>query len=125
MKAGRDFSINKKGQKKQTKYDGSMFSGNSTPVFNDATKLKALLAELPKMEYKQLVEFETAEELTKALKEYMNGGSSDEDDPPKEKEVEEAAPSFDEMDNAVYGAKLAEDEPADDGEDLDALLDSI
>ena len=127
LKAGRDFSINKKGQKKQTKYDGSMFSGNSTPVFNDATKLKALLAELPKMEYKQLVEFETAEELTKALKEYMNGGSSDEDDSSKGKEVEEAAPSFDEMDNAVYGVKLAkeEDEPADDGEDLDALLNSI
>ena len=127
LKAGRDFSINKKGQKKQTKYDGSMFSGNSTPVFNDASKLKALLAELPKMEYKQLVEFETAEELTKVLKEYMNGGSSDEDDSPKEKEVEEAAPSFDEMDNAVYGVKLAkeEDEPADDGEDLDALLNSI
>lgn len=127
LKAGRDFSINKKGQKKQTKYDGSMFSGNSTPVFNDATKLKALLAELPKMEYKQLVEFETAEELTKALKEYMNGGSSEEDDSSKEKEVEETAISFDEMDNAVYGSKPSkvEDEPADESEDIDALLDSI
>lgn len=127
LKAGRDFSINKKGQKKQTKYDGSMFSGNSTPVFNDATKLKALLAELPKMEYKQLVEFETAEELTKALKEYMNGGSSEEDGSPKEKEVEETAISFDEMDNAVYGSKPSkvEDEPADESEDIDALLDSI
>ena len=57
----------------------------------------------------------------------MNGASSDEDDSLKEKEVEEVAPSFDKMDNSVYGVKLAkeEDEPADDGEELDALLNSI
>ena len=128
LKTGRDFSINKKGQKKQTKYDGSMFSGNSTPVFNDATKLKALLAELPKMEYKQLVEFETAEELTKVLKEYMSGPSEDEA-PVKENAAEDAAPSFNDMEDAVYASKPAKetskDEPADDGEDLDALLNSI
>jgi hypothetical protein len=128
LKTGRDFSINKKGQKKQTKYDGSMFSGNSTPVFNDATKLKALLAELPKMEYKQLVEFETAEELTKVLKEYMSGPSEDEA-PAKENAAEDAAPSFNDMEDAVYASKPAKetskDEPADDGEDLDALLNSI
>lgn len=128
LKHGRDFSINKKGQKKQTKYDGSMFSGTETPVFNDATKLKALLAELPKMEYKQLVEFESSEELTKVLKEYMDGPSEDEA-PAKENAAEGAAPSFNDMEDAIYASKPAKetskDEPADDGEDLDALLNSI
>lgn len=125
LKTGRDFSINKKGQKKQTKYDGSMFSGTTTPVFNDATKLKALLAELPNMDYKQLVEFESAEELAKVLKEFMNG-PSDEDAPAKE--TADAAPNFNEMEDAVYGSKPTKapaEEPADDGEDLDALLNSI
>jgi hypothetical protein len=121
LKNGRDFSINKKGQKKQTKYDGSMFSGTSTPVFNDATKLKALLAELPNMSYDQLNEFETKEELTKVLKEYLSGPTEDD-------EVEtKAEVDSDPLEDAVYASKKADDEPADEGgeDELEAMLNSI
>ena len=121
LKTGRDFTINKKGQKKQTKYDGSMFSGTSTPIFTDATKLKALLAELPNMEYKQLVEFGTKEEYKKVLKEFLASGSDDD-------EVADEAPESDSLEEAVYASKpaKAKEEPAaDEGEALDALLNSI
>ena len=120
LKNGRDFSINKKGQKKQTKYDGSMFSGNSTPVFNDATKLKALLAELPKMEYKQLVEFESQSELKSVLKDYLSGGNDD--------EVSGEIDTSDPIEEATYSAPkkaAVVEEPADEGDELDDLLNSI
>lgn len=131
LKTGRDFSINKKGQKKQTKYDGSMFSGNATPIFTDATKLKALLAELKNMDYNQLVEFKSVKELQNVLKEYL-----EEDD--DEDEVIES--SSDELEEATYASKPKaskkhdeveeaedeeSDESADDGDDLDSLLNSI
>ncbi len=90
LKAGRDFNLTKKGQKKNTDYSGSMFAVNQTPIFTDATKLKALLAELPSMNYDQLVEFETAETLTKVMNEYLNG----EEETPNEPAVP-AAPSDD------------------------------
>ena len=117
LKTGRDFSINKKGQKKQTKYDGSMFSGTSTPIFNDTAKLKSLLAELPNMDYKQLVEFESAAELKRVLKEFLDGPEAD--DEPGE------LPSND-MDDAIYAApKTSKEEPASEEEDIDSLLNSI
>lgn len=126
LKAGRDFSLTKHGQRKNTSYDGSMFSVNQTPIFSDSTKLKALLAELPKMDYAQLVEFKSQEELTKILNEYLNdedatSGEIARANSDKKPVVENEAIS----DDAVFGVSKDADETPSEDEDLDALLDSI
>jgi hypothetical protein len=122
LKAGRDFSLAKHGQKRNTSYDGSMFSVNQTPIFTDSTKLKALLAELPKMDYSQLVEFETPEELTKVLNEYLS-----EEDTSVSSSTVKSEPVENEKisDDAVFGATPSTEENPGEEEDIDALLNSI
>lgn len=120
LKSGRDFSLTRKGKGTSTKYDGSMFSPNTTPIFSDATKLKALLAELPKMDYNQLVEFETQETLTKVLNEFLNKS----DEP-------EAAPTASQTsdnsitDDDIFGVAKAvssEETSIEETDDIDALI---
>lgn len=77
LKAGRDFNLSKKGQKKNTDYSGSMFSGSSTPIFTDPIKLKTLLGALGDMDYSQLVEFESADSLKRILKECLSEDTED------------------------------------------------
>ncbi len=124
LKTGRDFNLSKRGQRKNTDYSGSMFSGSSSPVFTDATRLKALLEELPKMSYNQLVRFETKETLQNVLNEYLNGSAED------------SAPVVDNnsplSDDAIFGvaqqvvsAPAAQAAPASVDEDIDALLNQI
>ena len=86
-----------------------------TPVFTDSEKIKQLITELPKMDYKQLVEFHSADALSKSLDEYINGGNGVEtasDETPAVK----AAP-----------AEVKSDEKTSDAnaDDIDALLGSI
>ena len=116
LKAGRDFSLAKHGQKRNTSYDGSMFSVNQTPIFSDSTKLKALLEELPKMDYSQLVEFKTPAELQKVLNDYLNEEPVDEKAPVVENETI--------SDDAIYGGGETS-ETSSTEEDIDALLNSI
>lgn len=124
LKAGRDFNLKKAGEKRNTDYSGSNFSVNTSPIFTDATKLKALMAELPNLNYNQLVEFESVETMKNVLKDYLSDGTDD-----KNTESEEKASSFDEIDNAVYASnpKKAEEtsEVSEDEEDIDALLNSF
>lgn len=125
LKTGRDFNLSKKGQRKNTDYSGSMFSGSSSPIFTDANKLKALLAELPKMDYNQLVEFETKETLSNVLKEYL-AGSDDFDGTPASTSDTGTMSDDDIFGVAKQVTSAPADAPADDGgEDLDALLNSI
>lgn len=126
LKAGRDFNLTKHGQRKSTDYSGSMFAVNQTPIFTDTTKLKALLAELPKMDYNQLVEFASAKELSKVLKDYLNGGS-DED---VETKTSAPTPDVGMSDDDIFGvAKAVTESKADSSsepeDDLDALLAGI
>ena len=134
LKNGRDFNLKKTGTKRNTDYSGSNFSVNTSPIFTDATKLKALLAELPKLDYTQLVEFESAEALKGVLKEYLSGGAEEDDASVEAAVAKKAAPSFDEMEEATYAAPVKpkaapapapEPEAEDEAEDIDALLNSI
>lgn len=126
LKAGRDFNLTKKGQKKNTDYSGSMFAVNQSPIFTDTTKLKALLAELPNMDYNQLVEFETSETLTKVLNEYLNG----EEASPTPTPASTPAPDAGLSDDDIFGVAkavttaAAPEEPSVDDE-LDALIKGI
>ena len=127
LKAGRDFNLKKTGTKRNTDYSGSNFSVNTSTIFTDATKLKALLAELPKMSYDQLVEFETYDTLKNVLKEYLSNGSEEEEDEEIEK-VKETDP----IEEAMYASKPAkkaavdeDEDPASEEEDIDALLNSF
>lgn len=124
LKAGRDFNLKKAGEKRNADYSGSNFSVNTSPIFTDATKLKALMAELPSLNYNQLVEFESVETMKNVLKDYLSDGADD-----KDKESEEKVSSFDEIDNAVYASnpkKVEEtNEVSEDEEDIDALLNSF
>ena len=120
LKEGRDFNLSKKGVKKNTDYSGSTFSMKQSPIFTDVTKLKALMAELPKMEYKQLVTFETKETLENVLKEYL--GESKEEVSFKSSETI--------SDDDIFGVakEIVKEEPKEESnpdEDLDALLNSI
>ena len=72
LKEGRDFNLLKKGNGRNTDYSGSSLSMKQTPVFTDTEKLKKLLEALPKMEYSQLVEFQTQEEMKDALNDFFN-----------------------------------------------------
>jgi hypothetical protein len=115
LKTGRDLNLSKKGTGRSTDYSGTALSMKQTPVFTDSEKIKQLITELPKMDYKQLVEFHSADELSKALDEYINGGNGEEttsDETPAVK----AAP-----------AEVKSDEKTSDAnaDDIDALLGSI
>lgn len=70
---GRDYNLVKKGSGRNTDYSGSCLSMKQTPIFTDVEKLKKLLEYLPKMEYSQLVEFVSADELKNALNDMLNG----------------------------------------------------
>lgn len=129
LKAGRDFNLTKRGQKKNTDYSGSMFSGNPTPIFADGTKLRALLGELPKMDYAQLVEFQSSETLREIVSEYLDnsvdsssddfssnsfsGGSSD-----KKPELLSANDKV--SDDAIFGVNQKSDDA-----DIDDILSQI
>lgn len=70
LKEGRDYNLVKKGSGRNTDYSGSCLSMQTSPIFSDPEKLKKLLAELPKMEYSQLVEFVSADEMKQALADF-------------------------------------------------------
>jgi len=75
LKEGRDFNLLKKGSGRNTDYSGSSLSMKQSPVFSDTEKLKKLLTELPKMDYSQLVEFVSADEMKKALDEMFSAST--------------------------------------------------
>jgi hypothetical protein len=66
---GRDFVLNKRGKNRDANYSGSFLSSATTPVFTDKDKLKLLLTELQKMDYKSLVEFTPYEVMEASLAE--------------------------------------------------------
>lgn len=120
IKAGRDFNLQKKGVKRSTDYSGSMFAGSTSMIFEDSSKLKALLNELQNMDYSQLIEFRTSEELQNELREFLSDGS-------EEEVYQKPAPrkAQDSLEEAIYGGTPKAEAPASEEEDIDALLNSI
>ena len=123
LKNGRDFILSKVGTGKNTDYSGSSLSMNQTPVFTDVAKLQTLSEELKKMDYKQLVEFKSAEELKELLADYFNETKQPAEETPKA--VEAAA--NDAFEDQVFGVKETKSEaPVGDlPDDIDAILGQI
>lgn len=120
LKSGRDYNLIKKGSGQNTDYSGSCLSMKQSPVFSDTEKLKKLLEELPKMNYNQLVEFQTQDELKQVLNEYLNGPS----EPEENSSIPETAVEEDTGSSSVNTTvtNSPADEPQDD---IDALLGMI
>lgn len=115
LKEGRDYNLVKKGTGRNTDYSGSCLSMKQSAVFTEPEKLKKLLEYLPKMEYSQLVEFVSADELKNALDESLNEKTSDTitEQEMSSKVTESVAPTS------------AETPKEEQTTDIDALLDMI
>lgn len=120
LKNGRDYNLIKKGSGRNTDYSGSCLSMKQTPVFSDTEKLKKLLEELPKMNYNQLVEFLPADELKGILNEFLNGDSAESEE---NKSITENTISETKEDVSVNPNST--NSPADEPDDIDALLGMI
>jgi hypothetical protein len=118
LKEGRDYNLVKKGTGRNTDYSGSCLSMKQSAVFTDVEKLKKLMECLPKMEYSQLVEFVSADEMRNALNEMFNSSNKE----------EVSAPEVDSLDSysqpAESVAPVASTNSAPEN-DIDALLDMI
>ena len=118
LKEGRDYNLVKKGTGRNTDYSGSCLSMKQSEVFTEPEKLeklKKLLEYLPKMEYSQLVEFVSADELKNALDESLNEKTNDTitEQEMSSKATESVAPTS------------AETPKEEQTTDIDALLDMI
>lgn len=123
LKEGRDYNLVKKGTGRNTDYSGSCLSMKQSSVFTDVEKLKKLMEYLPKMEYSQLVEFTTADEMKKALAEMFDGGSKEDVAPtPAVDSTVDALDPYSQPAESVAPSAAKEEAPADD---IDALLNMI
>ena len=122
LKDGRDFNLSKVGSGKNTDYSGSSLSMKTSPIFTDPVKIQTLLENLKKMDYSQLVEFQTPETLKELLSEFFKEGSSE--SVPKETTI---APDESSFEDQVYGVKQVETKPGAEEipDDIDDLLNSI
>lgn len=125
LKNGRDFSLSKRGTGKNTDYSGSMFSGNQSAIFTSGDvrgKVADLFERLKTMSYSQLVSFESYDVLAAALKDYLNGGSSEAESPADSGITDDMVYGGASKAPAAVEEKKAEESPEDD---IDALLNSI
>ena len=120
LKEGRDYNLVKKGTGRSTSYDGSCLSVQQSPIFTDPEKLKKLLEELPKMEYSQLVEFVSPDEMKAALEEMFNGSTAEEN-------TTVSAPANDPLDPFSQSASVnpTPTTTAEEENDIDSLLNMI
>ena len=94
-----------------------------SPVFTDPEKLKKLLGYLPSMEYSQLVEFVSADEMKKALTDQLNGSTEEASAPTTDLTLDNPAlDPYSQPAESVAPQSVKEEAPADD---IDALLNMI
>ena len=123
LKEGRDYNLVKKGTGRNTDYSGSCLSMKQSPVFTDPEKLKKLLGYLPSMEYSQLVEFVSADEMKKVLTEQLNGSTEEASAPTIDTTLDNPAlDPYSQPAESVAPQSAKEEAPADD---IDALLNMI
>ena len=118
LKEGRDYNLIKKGTGRNTDYSGSCLSMKVSPAFSDVEKLKKLLEYLPKMEYSQLVEFVSADEMKAAVDEMFSTGET-----PSFNAT--PAPTTDTFEDKVFGVNPNPVPAEKQEEDIDALLNMI
>ncbi len=70
-KNGRDFNLTKIGTGRQSKYETSTPSPDTSPIFSDKEKLQKVFENAMKMEYTDLFEFVSPEEKQEALNEFL------------------------------------------------------
>ena len=121
LKTGRDLNLSKKGTGRNTDYSGTSLSMKQSPVFTDAAKIKQLAEELPKMDYKQLVEFKTYDELENLLKEAQHDADDFNNDAVATEKTTVGAPVSSQLKKAVEAPAPA----ADVSDELDDLLSKI
>jgi hypothetical protein len=122
LKDGRDFLLSKTGTGKNTDYSGSSLSMKQTPVFTDAAKVQTLSDSLKKMDYSQLVEFKSPEELKELLGDYFNETVK------SEETVEAATDAVSSFEDQVFGVKEVKSEaPKTETlpDDIDDILSKI
>ena len=123
LKEGRDYNLVKKGSGRNTDYSGSCLSMKQSPVFTDPEKLKKLLGYLPSMEYSQLVEFVSADEMKKVLTEQLNGSTEEDSAQTIDTTLDNPAlDPYSQPAESVAPQSAKEEAPADD---IDALLNMI
>jgi hypothetical protein len=125
LKDGRDFNLVKKGTGRNTDYSSSCLSMQTSSIFPkspaeplslDAEKTKKLLDYLSNMEYSQLVEFKSYDEVTKILDEFFM-----EETAPA---VKPSAPVF-EPDPLNPFEQSTTSSSSDSEDDIDAILGKI
>jgi hypothetical protein len=95
LKEGRDFNLVKTGTGRRSNYDTSIPSANVSQAFKTVEELKELIANLKKMNFNQLIEFNSSDAMKEALKSYLSGDSKKQttDEPEAKKPVAAAKTS--------------------------------
>jgi hypothetical protein len=76
-KTGRDFNLTKVGTGRRSRYETSTPSAKESPIFSDAEDLRKVFENAMKLDYTSLIEFNSLEEMEKALNDYIGGGSEE------------------------------------------------
>jgi hypothetical protein len=74
---GRDYKLTRTGQGRNVKYSSSTPSAKESPIFTEKEKMVALLKNMETLDYNSLVEYSSAQEMTDALNEFLNGGDEE------------------------------------------------
>lgn len=76
---GRDFIIDRQGEGRRTNYDNSLPSPDKTKLHASADDMRKTLEEAVKMKYSDLVSFPSFDEIKTAVEEFINPGSTAEE----------------------------------------------
>ena len=71
-KNGRDFNLTKTGKKRMARYEQSLPSANTSPIFKDVESLKKVLTNMDTMPYNSLIEFVAYDVLKSALNRHLD-----------------------------------------------------
>jgi hypothetical protein len=74
---GRDYKLTRTGSGRNVKYSSSTPSAKESPIFSEKEKIAAVLKNMETMDYNTLVEYKSAQEMTDALNEFLNGGDDE------------------------------------------------
>lgn len=118
-KTGRDFLITKKGQGRQSKYEGSLPSANPSMIFEDPQKIKTVFEKAEKMIYTDLFEMPSYEQKKDALNKFLGVGEKTQTNVPEnpistnkeEEKTEDTAP-----------VDTTSSEPSEESSEIDDIL---
>lgn len=126
-KNGRDFILHKTGTGRNSNYDSSVPSANTSPVFENKDDMVKAFSKATEMKYGDLVEMRSAEEMEKALISYIRGEAAVEEKGPETSQKPKTKPAtkdehfFNEEDLAEGDDELDET-PEVDVDEIDDIL---